>query len=407
MICVIGGGAAGVFAAAICAAQNKRVPVILLEKTLKLLSKVRISGGGRCNVTHAAFDTRTLVMSYPRGRQELLGPFEQFGPSEMVEWLKDRGVTLKIEEDGRMFPITDSSETIAEALLKEAAKQGVTIQTGQKITQIAQVEGGFLLHFSDKEPLFCQKLLLATGSSPQGYAWAQAFGHTLVPPVPSLFTFNVPSSPLLDLSGITVQDVILSLPKTAAKREPQCSQRGPLLLTHFGFSGPAALKLSAFAARQLHALNYDTELLINWLPKETAQTAYEKLLIAKQKNPLKSLENYRPFDLPFNLWKRLLQLSLVPLESPLSHVANLSLKKLSQTLTENSYHICGKTTYKQEFVTAGGIPLKEIHFKTMESKLVPGLHFAGEIIDVDGITGGFNFQNAWTTGLLAGKNLAH
>lgn len=401
MIIIIGGGASGIFAACIAASLHPKTPVIVLEKTMKLLSKVRISGGGRCNVTHAAFDPKALVSNYPRGSKELLGPFQKFGPVEMISWLQERGVSLKTEEDGRMFPTTNSSETIAEALLREADKLGVIIKTGQKITHIEKKEDLFHLYEEDGSCLTCSKLLLATGSSPQGHAFAEHLGHTIIPPVPSLFTFNIPTSPLLDLSGITLEDALLTLPDAG-----KLKQRGPLLLTHFGLSGPAALKLSAFAARNLYAASYTTTLLVNFVPDETQSSVFEKLLLAKKNHPLKTLETVRLFNLPVNLYKRFLELSSIAKDTRLSHLANTSLRKLSQILTESSFQIAGKTTYKQEFVTAGGIDLKEIHFKTMESKRTAGLYFAGEILDIDGITGGFNFQNAWTTGWLAGHALA-
>ncbi len=397
---IIGGGAAGVFGALTCAQFSKDRSVILLEKTRQLLAKVRISGGGRCNVTHAAFDPKTLITHYPRGSKELLGPFYVFQPRDTISWFESRGVKLKTEEDGRMFPITDSSETISDCLLTECRKLKIELRIEQKITSIEKTDEGFLIHMETGSPLFCDTLLLATGSSPQGLSWARALGHSIVPLVPSLFTFNVPSSPLLDLSGIAVPDAILSLKECGLK------QRGPLLLTHWGFSGPAALKLSAWAARILHDTNYHAELLIHWLPNFSSQEIYEKLISIKNKKPLKNLENENLFSLPLNLWKKFLQISSIPHSTTLSNISNHALRILSQTLTQSSFPIAGKTTYKQEFVTCGGIQLKEVDFQTMQSRLVKGLYFAGEILDIDGVTGGFNFQNAWTTSWIAGKAMS-
>ncbi|MCP5470286.1 MAG: aminoacetone oxidase family FAD-binding enzyme [Chlamydiales bacterium] len=323
---VVGAGAAGMFAAA-------KANALVLEKAAVPLAKVRISGGGRCNVTHACFEPKDLIQNYPRGSKELLGPFHRFGPHDTIEWFASRGVELKAENDGRMFPTTDRSETIIDCLLR-----GVEVRYQQKIQEIVKKDGWFYL--GDYR---CRKLILATGSSKQGHAWAASFGHTVVEPIPSLFTFNVPSSPLKELSGVVAPDCTVSLLGTKLK---QC---GPVLVTHFGFSGPAILKLSAWGARYLHEKKYNTPLEIRW-------------------------------------------------RAPLP-------KRLRRALNEEvqRYQIEGKTTNKAEFVTCGGVALNEVDFRTMESQLCPGLHFAGEILDIDGVTGGFNFQNAWTTGYLAGS----
>ena len=345
---VVGGGAAGIFAALRAKSCHPDARVLLLEKTAVLLAKVRISGGGRCNVTHSCFDPKQLVQNYPRGNKELLGPFHRFGPRDTIEWFQGRGITLKTEKDGRIFPATDSSETIIQCLLGEAKKLGVEIALRQRIQAIEKTEGGFSLHLKEEEPLHCKKLLLATGSNSQGYAWAKELGHTIQTPLPSLFTFNVPTSPLKELSGIVVQDCEIHLKGTSLR------QRGPVLITHFGFSGPAVIKLSAWAAPYLFEKNYQADLIIHWMPGSS--------------------------PLPKRLRKKL------------------------AAMEEDCYRIEGKTTHKEEFVTCGGVTLKEVHFKTMESKICPGLYFAGEILDIDGVTGGFNFQNAWTTGFIAGSN---
>jgi predicted Rossmann fold flavoprotein len=360
---VIGGGAAGLFAA-IHAAPGKKV--LLLEKTAVLLAKVRVSGGGRCNVTHACFDPKVLVQNYPRGSRELVGPFHRFGPRDTINWFEKRGVKLKTEKDGRMFPVTDNSQTIIDCLLNEAKRVGVEIRTRQRVQSITP---GFTLYMQDGNTEICDRLLLATGSSPEGHHFAHELGHTIVPPVPSLFTFNVPGSSLADLSGIAVEDAEL--------RIVGLEQRGPLLITHFGFSGPAALKLSAWGARKLHACQYKAELCINWLPSLTEEEIFERLKASKEWRPL-----------PRNLWKRLTE-SGKP-------------REIARRLHADLYQVDGKTTHKEEFVTCGGVELKEVDFRTMESKKCPGLLFAGEVLDIDGITGGFNFQNAWTTGMIAG-----
>lgn len=347
-IVVIGGGAAGFFAAIHARRHDNKV--ILLEKTATLLAKVRISGGGRCNVTHACFDPKELVKNYPRGNKALLGPFTRFDPTETIAWFAERGVELKTEKDGRMFPITDSSETIIRCLTEEAKRVGVEIRLRQRIKAI---EPGFTIHL-EEGVLPCDAVILATGSSHQGFEFAKKLGHTIVEPVPSLFTFNIPHFPLVELSGSSVQKgkvKIVGFPM---------EQVGPILVTHWGLSGPAVLKLSAFAARFLHERDYKAEVIVDWLPDY-------KVVLEK----------------PPEISKRLF--------------AALKGEK------ESRFQMEGKTTYKEEFVTAGGIDLDEVNFRTMESKKCKGLHFAGEILDIDGITGGFNFQNAWTTGFLAGE----
>ncbi len=382
---VIGGGAAGFFAAITAKKTNPQASVLLIEKTAVLLSKVRISGGGRCNVTHSCFDPKILVQNYPRGNKELLGPFYTFGPQETIDWFQSRGVTLKTEKDGRIFPTTDSSETIIQCLLSEAKKLGVEIALRTKVQEIKKSTNGFILEMKDSAPIECGKLVLATGSGSQGFSWAQELGHSIINPVPSLFTFNVPSSPLKDLSGIAVSDCILRLKGSSQE------QRGVLLITHFGFSGPVALKLSAWAAPFLHETNYRAELVINWLPKNRPEELISTLIA--NKNALSS----HSFGLPKNLWKDFVK--TVP------NVSNKAIIAFAEKLQNDSYQVEGKTTNKEEFVTCGGVDLREVNFKTMESKICPHLYFAGEILNIDGVTGGFNFQNAWTTGFLAGKGL--
>ena len=394
-VIVLGGGAAGFFAALSAKNAYPHAKVAILEKTAVLLSKVRVSGGGRCNVTHACFDPTLLVKNYPRGSKELIGPFHRFGPQQTVEWFQERSVELKTEDDGRMFPITDNSETIIDCLVQEAKKLGVEIFFRERIETIEKTENGFTLVGRENSIFQANKLILATGSQADGFAFAKHLGHTIQEPVPSLFTFNVPNSPLHELSGISFESVQIAL------KGSSFSQTGPLLITHFGFSGPAALKLSAFAARPLNENHYEVELLIDWLPHLSLEKIHHILLSLKQKSPQKSLFSENPFHLPKRFWK----LMLGPIdEKKLNDISLKELNTLSQQLHQDPYQVKGKTTHKEEFVTCGGINLKEVNFKTMESKMCPGLYFAGEILDIDGITGGFNFQNAWTTGFIAGSS---
>jgi len=386
---VIGGGAAGVFAAASAKGANPNARVALLEKSAVLLSKVRVSGGGRCNVTHACFEPSHLIQNYPRGFNELRGPFHRFQPRDTVQWFESRGVVLKAEEDGRIFPVSDSSESIIDCLLSEAKKLGVEIFLRQRIQTIAKKESGF-----EMGPFSCRKLILATGSAPDGHLWAEQLGHSIQKPVPSLFTFNIPTSPLKELSGISVESVRLKIAGTSLE------QRGPLLITHFGFSGPAALKLSAWGARILHERQYQVELIVNWIPEYSSEEIFQKLCQLKMSIPERTLLSENPFKLPKNLWK-----SLLNDEKRLNDFSLKDLRIVSQKLHADLYQVEGKTTNKEEFVTCGGVALKDVHFKTMESKICPSLFFAGEILDIDGITGGFNFQNAWTTGYLAGTSV--
>ncbi len=384
---IIGGGAAGFFAALAAKEANPAARVTLLEKTAVLLSKVKISGGGRCNVTHGCFDPKELVKNYPRGEKELLGPFHRFQPKDTVAWFEERGVRLKTEADGRIFPISDSSQTIIDCLVDQAQALGVEILLKQRVQEIVRREF-FEITLQDGERLLTPKLLLATGSSREGYEWAQRFGHTIQSPVPSLFTFNVPDSPLSHLSGISWNPVKVSLPAA------MLSQTGPLLITHFGFSGPAVLKLSAWAARFLHECHYQSELSIDWFPDFNEEALFQELRSCRGRS-LRS----NPFHLPKNLW-----ISLLEDEGDQMWLSwsDKELRALAAKLHRNTYLISGKTTHKEEFVTCGGVTLQEIDFKTMQSKICPGLYFAGEILDIDGVTGGFNFQNGWTTGYLSG-----
>lgn len=393
----IGGGAAGFFGALAAKASHPSSRVLILERTSQLLSKVRISGGGRCNVTHACFDPKILVQNYPRGSKCLIGPFTRFQPKDTIEWFAQRGVTLKTEGDGRMFPMTDSSQTIIDCLMAEAKKLGVEIRLKQHIESVEYAEGQFVLTLSTKETIACKRLLLATGSHPQGHQFAKAFGHTVQDLVPSLFTFNIPNSPLHDLAGISVPQATVTIV------DSPFIQTGPLLITHWGFSGPAVLKLSAFGARWLHDRGYKAQVRIQWLPMRL-EAVQSQLRVWRKDHAAQAIGTGNPFGLPKSLWKRFLDLCSIDAAKRTGELSNDALTRLSQKLVADTYSIDGKTTYKEEFVTCGGITLDEVNFKTMESRLRPGLHFAGEILDIDGITGGFNFQNAWTTSWLAGTS---
>lgn len=398
-VVVVGGGAAGFFGAIAAASADPNCRVIILEKMRQVLSKVRISGGGRCNVTHACFDPAVLIQNYPRGGKELRGAFSRFQPRDTIEWFESRGVKLKAEEDGRMFPTTDSSETIIACLMNQIKKLGVELWTERGVVACEKKER-FHLTLSNGESLECDALLVATGSAPKVSAWLEKLGHTLEGPVPSLFTFNIPNSPLHELSGISVPKAALFL------EECRLQQIGPLLITHWGFSGPAVLKLSAWGARILHEKQYRTPLKINWLPDVSKEALVQLIVDCRQKNPAKYLTNDSPVALPKNLWKALLAMANIPAELRWSALSKQQMQNLMQTLQGSIFQIDGKSTYKDEFVTCGGVKLQEVDFKTMESRICPGLYFAGEVLNVDGVTGGFNFQNAWTTSWLAGNAMA-
>ncbi len=393
---IIGGGAAGVFAAIAAKTAHPHAHVLLIEKTERLLAKVRLTGGGRCNVTNACFDPSILIHNYPRGGRELIGPFYQFQPKDTIDWFKARGVILKIETEGRVFPLTDSSDTIVKCLIFQAEKAGVEIDLSQQITSISKRQDNFEINVAGRDPLACRSLLIATGSSPEGYCWAQTLGHIVVPLIPSLFSFTVPTSRLKSLSGIAVDPVEVQIIGTSL------AQKGPLLITHLGFSGPCILKLSAWGARLLHEKNYRAEISINWLPRLSCDDIYHQLVALKKASPQKTLLFENIFGFSKSLWKAMLELHTEISNRRINDISLHNLKLLSQQLHSDRFIIEGKSPNKDEFVTCGGVSLKEIHFKTMESKVCPRLFFAGEILDIDGLTGGFNLQNAWTTGYIAG-----
>lgn len=408
-ITVIGGGAAGFFSAITCAQTYPQARVTLLEAGRQLLAKVRISGGGRCNATHACFDPAILVQNYPRGGKALRGAFTRFQPRDTVEWFASHSVTLKTEADGRMFPVTDDSATIVNCLIRAAEDAGVNIRTGDAVVSVNKLtledwhggraitkEPGFEIELKSGEKLKCDRLILATGSNPSGFKWAKHLGHTIESPVPSLFTFNISDRRIEDLAGVSVANAKVKLP--AAKLE----QSGPLLITHWGLSGPAVLKLSAWGARFLHDRHYRASLLINWLPQYNPEVLRQQLLGVKSQLSQRLVVSSCPFPIPRRLWERLT--SAIGIDEPKrwADIPNKTLDRLLQELVQGEYQIAGKGAFKEEFVTCGGVNLKEVDFKTMESRRCPGLYFAGEILDIDGVTGGFNFQSAWTTAWLAG-----
>lgn len=399
-VVVIGGGAAGFFGA-ICAAQAG-AEVTLLEAGQNCLSKVLISGGGRCNVTHSCFEPALLVQHYPRGGKALRGAFSQFQPKHTIAWFTDRNVKLKTETDGRIFPITDDARTIADCLLNQAADLGVKIYTQSPVKAVAKVEDQFLITLRSEQVLTADRVLIATGSNPNGYQFARLLGHSMIDPVPSLFTFNIRDDRLTDLAGVSVDPVRLRLQVGEAKFE----QAGALLITHWGVSGPAVLKLSAWAARELHDARYQARFSINWLPKQNPDQLRQELTAVRNQIPQKTIAANCPVMLPRRLWERLTEAVGIQKERRWAELSNKTLNQLIQELMQGSYQISGKGVFKEEFVTCGGVNLKEINFKTMESRCCSGLYFAGEVLDIDGVTGGFNFQSAWTTGWIAGNAIA-
>ncbi len=400
-ILVVGGGAAGFFGAIAAAETNPRASVTILEKGPRVLSKVRISGGGRCNVTHACFEPRELSLRYPRGGRALIGPFTRFGPRETIEWFRLRAVNLKTEADGRMFPVTDSSQTIIDCLTDSATNAGVRIRTHAGVETIVRREGGgFTLRLTNGEILEADRLLWAAGGCRAENHPLVPLGHTLVTPVPSLFTFHIDSPWLRELPGVSVEDVQVSVPKTSLK------QRGPILITHAGVSGPAILRLSAWGARELHDLDYRFSLRIAWLHDAKPEDLVEEIQRRRETQGGQTVLRARWNPLPARLWEQLVLQAGISPETKWARLAKPEAQKLAALLTGTEFPVTGKSMNKEEFVTCGGIPLPEVDFKTMQSRLVPGLFLAGEALDIDGITGGFNFQAAWTTSWTAGQNLA-
>lgn len=401
-VIVIGGGAAGFFGAITCARYNYNAEIILLEKSTKLLSKVKISGGGRCNVTNACFDNNQLIKYYPRGGKELKTCFNYFSTNQTVDWFESRGVKLKIEPDNRMFPVSDSSQSIVDCLIREARVLGVKIMTGFSVGGLEKKNDQWTVKLRGGENMVCDKILVATGGSPSddSYNWMRELGIEVIKPVPSLFTFNVPNSRLNGLQGISVAQAEVRVEGT------KLLNVGPLLITHWGFSGPAILKLSAWAAREIHEVDYNFNIHINFVPGYTEDSLREKLQEIKSEHYKKIVSSNSFFDLPKRLWERLTSIAGIEEEIRWADVPNKNINKLLEELLRGNYSVKGKTTFKEEFVTCGGVDLQEVELLTMENKKHKGLHFAGEILNIDALTGGFNFQSAWTTGFLAGKSIA-
>jgi len=399
-IAVVGGGAAGFFAAISAKEHHPNAQVTIYEKSNKVLAKVKVSGGGRCNVTHACFDNKELSKFYPRGTNQLRKAFEQFNAQSTIDWFKKRGVALETLPDNCIFPKSNSSQTIIDCFEFEAKRLGVRVQIQTPINDIHFEENRFKLT-SLNQTIFADRVIYTTGGQPKADSlrWAERFGHTLISPVPSLFTFNMPDEPIRSLMGIVVELAMVRVEKTKLEAD------GPLLITHWGMSGPAVLKLSAFGARLLADNHYDFAVLVNWLHTKKEDELRRDLERVKDTNADKKISNYNPFGLSSRLWSFLVEKSAISIESRWKEVTGKAFNKLVNTLLNDRYEVKGKTTYKEEFVTAGGIGLDGVDFKTMESRHQPGLFFAGEVLDVDGVTGGFNFQAAWTTGWIAGKGL--
>lgn len=407
-IAVLGGGAAGFFAAITAAERNPEARVTILEASAAPLAKVRISGGGRCNVTHHCYDPRRLAAHYPRGARELLGPFTRFGARETVAWFESRGVPLKAEADGRMFPTTDKSQTIVDCFLQAAARAGVAVRTGARVERVERVTGDDqdrfrLIGGGVPELSAAERLLVATGNGSRGYRIAQLLGHDVVTCVPSLFTFKLADDRLEGLAGVSFDDVELSLNTGQRKK---LVQRGALLITHWGLSGPVVLTLSAWGARLLHAAAYRADLTVNFVPGSTAGAAREALDARRRQKGSARVQNEPQFGLPRRYWARICAHAGIGEATLWAHVTQASMQALVTELTAARFTICGKGVFKDEFVTSGGVDLKEVDFRTMESKLCFGLYFAGEVLDIDGVTGGFNFQSAWTCGFIAGASMA-
>jgi predicted Rossmann fold flavoprotein len=401
-IAIIGGGAAGFFAAIACARANPANEVSIYERGSEFLTKVRISGGGRCNVTHACFDPRAMSERYPRGERALISPLNRFSPADTVAWFEERGVRLKTESDGRIFPVTNSSQTIIDCLVNEATAAGVRLSLRKGVETITRTSPGFELRLANGKTIQCDRLLLATGGtrSISGERIAQGLGHTLLPAVPSLFSLHIRDERLRSLPGVSVPDVEASVAGTRLR------ERGALLITHQGVSGPVILRLSAWGARVLHERGYIFTLRLNWLADLSEQEIRERLRGLRESNPNRRVHNSPIAPLPIRLWEQLALAAGVERDTRWTTLSREQALALAVLLTRTELPVNGKSLNKEEFVTCGGINLREVNFKTMESRITPGLYFAGELLDVDGITGGFNFQAAWTTGWIAGNAMA-
>ncbi len=398
-VIVVGGGASGFFTAINLAEQQPNLRIAILERSNEVLSKVKISGGGRCNVTHACFIANVLTKFYPRGERELKGPFHTFCTGDVMEWFSERGVALKIEDDGRVFPESDNSQTIIDCFLNEADNFDIKI-IKQTIVQHILLENGLWKIETSKDSFQAAHLVMATGSNAKIWDLLKTVNHSIVNPVPSLFTFNIKDDRIKDLMGVSTEMVSLKIKGSNLKAN------GPLLITHWGMSGPAILRLSAWGARELFDKNYQFQLIVNWTNDFVFDEVLEELINQKQQHSKKTIIKHPQYGLTHRLWQQLVKASLIAEDLTWADVSKKQLVKLAEQLTQSEFNVNGKSTFKDEFVTAGGIDLKEVNFKTMESKLLDNLYFTGEILNIDAITGGFNFQNAWTTGYLAAQAIA-
>jgi hypothetical protein len=405
-VVVAGGGAAGFFAAIECASAQAGALVELHEATPQLLSKVRVSGGGRCNVTHACFEARQLAKGFPRGSRELIGPFSRFGPEETVEWFRGRGVELKAEKDGRMFPVTDDSATVVDCLVGAARGAGVRISASSGVKAVSRTAGApgprFLVTLSGGEQVRAGKVLLATGGSRAsgGLEIAASLGHSIAEPVPSLFTFKIDDPRIAGLEGVAAPMA------GASVRGTRLRETGPVLVTHWGLSGPAILRLSAWGSRELHAADYAFTLGVNWAEPRTPDQARWCLEAERTGHPRRLVASANPFGLPSRLWERLVGAAGIPAGALWAGLSNEFLRALAAQVSDSRFAVSGKSMNKEEFVTCGGVRLSEVNMATMESRICPGLYLAGEVLDIDGITGGYNLQSAWTTGWHAGRAMS-
>ncbi|MBL7885332.1 MAG: NAD(P)/FAD-dependent oxidoreductase [Flavobacterium sp.] len=397
-IIIVGGGAAGFFTAINIAEKNPKFRIVIVERGKSVLEKVRISGGGRCNVTHACFIPNDLVKFYPRGEKELRGPFHQFCSGDTIEWFEKHGVELKIEDDGRMFPVSDTSQTIIDCFMNATQKLKIDVLTSQSVQSIYKGDDYWKIE-TQNDTYRCSKLIMTTGSNPKIWDLLAQIGHTIVAPVPSLFTFNIKDKRINNLMGVS------ALASVKVKNS-KLSASGPLLITHWGMSGPGILRLSAWGAIELHQKNYQFVIQVNWLNDVHLEEAEERLKELKIEHAKKNVSKKSPFDLPNRLWEQLVVAAHISVETKWADLSKKQVHDLAIQLTCGEFQVNGKSTFKEEFVTAGGIDLKEINFKTMESKLHSNLYFAGEIVNIDAITGGFNFQNAWTGGFLIAETFS-
>lgn len=400
-VAIIGGGAGGFFSAISVKSHHPDAHVTIHEKSLKLLSKVKISGGGRCNVTNGTDSIKTLAEAYPRGSKQLRKLFGTFNNQHTMRWFEDRNVPLVTQDDLCVFPVSQDSQSIIDCFMKEAKQLGIEIKTKSGIKGITQVEDQIELSFIEESnsPIRYDKVIVATGGSPKasGLDWLSQLGHQISPPVPSLFTFNMPSESITELMGIVVENAIVKIQGTKLRGD------GPLLVTHWGMSGPAVLKLSSFGARILSEMNYQCVAQVNWVNEVNVDRVSERLNQLSKEHPNKQLANARLLEIPIRLWLFLLNKCDIPKDITWSQVGKKPFNRLVNILTNDEYTVSGKTTFKEEFVTCGGVSLESINMKTMESREVPNLYFTGEVMDIDGITGGYNFQAAWTTAFIAGK----